>query len=67
MAVTDDHLQGGLSVDAHQPTPKIMTIPPTPTSRFRREDRDTGFPEPFGESELPPPLGIILTSSTDLH
>lgn len=42
----------GLAVDAHhqQPTPQIMSTPPTPT-RIRREDRDTGFPEPFGDSK----------------
>ena len=49
----------GLSVDSVHPnsvpTIKIMSAPPTPTTvrstRSRREDRDTGFPEPLNGGE----------------
>lgn len=51
----DERNFNGLSVDTvHSnsvPAIKIMSSPPTPTTvrstRSRREDRDTGFPEPF--------------------
>ncbi|KAI9900169.1 hypothetical protein N3K66_004431 [Trichothecium roseum] len=51
----DERNFNGLSVDSvHSnsvPAIKIMSSPPTPTTvrstRSRREDRDTGFPEPF--------------------
>lgn len=39
------------------PTIQIMSAPSTPTttaSRAWRESRDTGFPEPFGDSKYDP-------------
>lgn len=42
-----------LDTDSDQPTPEIMSTPPTPTSpQGQRVTRDTGFPEPFGDSKV---------------
>jgi hypothetical protein len=64
--LSDDNRQQGLTVDTHQTTPQIMSTPPTPT-RIRREDRDTGFPEPFGDNfntTLPHPDADLSPNAT---
>jgi hypothetical protein len=49
-----------LVVDSQQTVPQIMSTPPTPTSKAWRESRDTGFPEPFGDSKWNIPTYLYI-------
>ncbi|KYK60981.1 hypothetical protein DCS_02121 [Drechmeria coniospora] len=71
----DDDAGVSVQRSSTNPIPQIQVMPPPKKSRQRREPRDTGFPEPFGEgmsgfgrhTTLPHPDADLSPNATISH